>query len=149
MGSDFATGDIEPSSLRTTPEEPALPHPLTSICLCEWKSANRQGYASPSRTYLECIFPRKALFAMTTRKRLDREMDPFMSFQVVVSVEALRTLIALERPVVVVRLLRIPIHLLHVCGMATIESWHHTAWEASNECQLTSWTVYVGHCRAR
>jgi hypothetical protein len=42
---------------------------------------------------------------MTAREGLHRQVDPLMSLQIVVAVEALRTLIALERAVVLLLLL--------------------------------------------
>jgi hypothetical protein len=50
--------------------------------------------------YLECVLPRKALVAMVARERLDSQMYPLVSLQVVVPVEALWTLVAFERPIV-------------------------------------------------
>ena len=55
--------------------------------------------------YLERILPREALLTMTAREGLDRQVNPLMPLQVVIAVEALRTLIALERPVVLLWLL--------------------------------------------
>ena len=42
---------------------------------------------------------------MTARERLHGKMNPLMSLQVMISIEALRTLIALERAIVVLLLL--------------------------------------------
>lgn len=51
-------------------------------------------------THLQCVLPREALLAMIARERLDRQMDPLMPLQIVVAVEALRALVALERTIV-------------------------------------------------
>ena len=48
-------------------------------------------------THLQGIFPREALITVVAWERLPREMDPLMALQVVIPVEALRALIALER----------------------------------------------------
>ena len=148
MGSDLVTGDVEPSSLGTISEDPALPQPLTRICLCQQGLAGYQVRVCTSSAHLECVLPGKALFAVTAGEGLNREMYPLMPFQIVISVETLRTLIAFERTLIVIRLLLVPIQLLHMRGMSTIESRHHTAREASYECQLTSWAMHIGHCRA-
>lgn len=49
-----------------------------------------------SETNLESVFSRETLLAMPTRKRLDGKMYPFMSLEVMIPVETLWTLIALE-----------------------------------------------------
>ena len=73
----------------------------------------------PKGSYLQCILAREAFIAMMAGERLHGQMDPFMSFQVVVPVETLRTLVALEGSVVcrtrwVARVGGMtPIHLLH------------------------------------
>jgi hypothetical protein len=47
-------------------------------------------------THLQGILAREALLAVAAGKRLHGQMDPFVAFEVVVPVEALRTLVALE-----------------------------------------------------
>lgn len=47
---------------------------------------------------LQRIFPRKTLITMITRKRLDGQMNPLMSFEIMVAIKALPTYIALEWP---------------------------------------------------
>lgn len=54
------------------------------------------GESLPAFAYLQCVFPREALVTVVAWERLDGEMDSLMPFQVVVPVEALRTLVALE-----------------------------------------------------
>lgn len=47
---------------------------------------------------LQRILAREALVAMGAWERLHGEMDPLMALQIVIPVEALRTLVAFERP---------------------------------------------------
>jgi hypothetical protein len=65
---------------------------------------------------------------MVARERFDRQMDALVPLQVVIAVETLRALVALEGTVGLWRrglgvgmwwLLE---HAAHVCGMATVES---------------------------
>lgn len=49
-------------------------------------------------TNLQCIFPAEALVAVVAREGLDRQMDPLVALQVVVAIERLRALVALEGP---------------------------------------------------
>ena len=51
-------------------------------------------------TDLEGIFSRETLITMGAGERLHSQMDPLVSFQVVIPVEALGALITLEWPVV-------------------------------------------------
>lgn len=63
---------------------------------------------------------------MATRKGLDRQMDPLVPFEIVIPVEALRTLITFERTIILRRLLMSTVvHLLHVRRVPTIKpKWH-------------------------
>jgi hypothetical protein len=73
-----------------------------------------------------------------------------MSLQVVVAVEALRTLVALERPVVLrVRLsLRVmAVHVLHVRCVSTVVCWHHRGRHTTDQSELTVWVSDVGQDR--
>jgi len=81
---------------------------------------------------------------MTAREGFDREVNALVSLQIMVAVETLRALIALERPVVLrIRLsLRMPVK-LHVRRVATIETWHHPTRHTANECHLTVWVADV------
>ena len=73
-------------------------------------------------------------------------MYPLMPLQVVISIEALRTLITPEWPVVCwTLLLRVTVHLLHVCNVATVHAaGHHTVWQSTNHLKLTTRIVNVG-----
>jgi len=61
------------------------------------------------------------------REGLDCKMYPLVSLQVVIAVEALRALVALERSVVGGRLLvlRMAHEVWHLCSVSTVESRHH------------------------
>lgn len=47
---------------------------------------------------LQSVFSRKALATKCARERLDGQVDPFMTLQVMVSAEGLNALVALEGP---------------------------------------------------
>lgn len=107
------------------------------MCLCKSVSdsfypkcvlAARIGGAS----YLQRIFARETLVAVTARERLDRQVDPLMTLQVVVPVEALRALIALERAIVrwclVGSRMCLAVDVAHTRRVPAIrESGHHAA----------------------
>lgn len=87
---------------------------------------------------------------MTAWKWLDGQMDPFMSLEIMVPIETLGTLIALERTLIQWGLLRTTVHLLHLCTMATVEARHHVAWQAmvghaAQHGHLTSRAMNVRH----
>lgn len=73
-------------------------------------------------------------------------MNALVSFEVMVSVEALRALIALERSVVlrVGLSLRMAVHVLHMCCVATVVGGHHRGRHASNKCELAVGVAYIG-----
>lgn len=48
---------------------------------------------------LQCIFAGEALVAMSAWKRFHRQMDSLVSLQVMIAIETLGTLIALERTI--------------------------------------------------
>ena len=80
-------------------------------------------------SYLQGVFSREALITMGAGKRLDCQVDSLVSFQVVVSIEALRTLIALEWPVVrsclLVRVVSLH-EVRHLGRVSTVEARHHS-----------------------
>lgn len=90
---------------------------------------------------------------MRTWKRLHRQMNALMSLQVVIPVEALRALIALERPVVgrprlVEGVWRMPaVHLLHAGHVATVEARENARLHAAQQRHLAVRTVDVRHDR--
>jgi hypothetical protein len=96
-------------------------------------------------TYLERVLAREALIAVIAGKRLDSKMDPLMPLQIVVSVEALRTLIALERPVIGSRLLVLWMahEMRHCCCVTAVETGHHR-WVSSDEGESTAGVLDIG-----
>lgn len=70
-----------------------------------------------ARTYLESIFPAEPFLAVFTRKWFDRHVDPLMSLQVVVAVEASRALVALARLVVWMSRSCPWVHAVHLMGL--------------------------------
>ncbi len=87
--------------------------------------------------------------------RLDCKVDAAVSLQVVVPVEALRTLVALERPVVrrarasVHRMRRVSaIHLLHASHMSAVEAWENPRLQRAHYRHLPTRAVDVGHHRS-
>jgi hypothetical protein len=86
---------------------------------------------------LERVFPRETLVAVGAREGLHGEMDSLMPLQVMVPVEALRALVALERTVVCSRLLLgMSQERAHAGSMAAIEPVHHTVRHTANERKL-------------
>lgn len=103
-------------------------------------------------TNLERVLAGEALIAMAARERLDGQMYPLVSLEVVVAVEALWALIASERSVVLwVGLLRmVAIQLVHGRGVTAVERWHHAMRHAaSHQCNWTVWLVDIGEHRHR
>lgn len=49
-----------------------------------------------SSTHLQCVFTAEAFVAVVARERLDRQMDPLVALQIVIAVERLGALVALE-----------------------------------------------------
>lgn len=101
-------------------------------------------------TYLERVLAREALVAMAAWERLDSKMYPLVPLQVVISVEALRTLVAPKRSVILwARLLCVvSIHLLHLRGVATVEAWTHTVVHAIHHLHVAARVVDVGEHRS-
>ena len=106
----------------------ALPQPLTrmwrygSVSIC---TVTRLW----SLSYLQGVFSREALVTVGAWKRLDCQVDPLVSFQVVVPIEALGTLVALEWPVVrsclLVRVVSLH-EVRHLGRVPTVEARHHS-----------------------
>lgn len=93
--------------------------------------------------YLESVFSRKALLAVAAWERLYGEMDPLVAFQVVVSVEALRALVAFEWTVVLRCLRLVVVHVLQG-AVATVEWWDH-AGHPVDHGHLAVGLMDVGH----
>jgi hypothetical protein len=105
--------------------------------------------------YLECVLPRKALVAVVAGKRLDSQMYPLVSLQVVVPVEALWTLVAFERPIVCRWLLVrwMTEEMRHSRCVAAVETRHHPGMNAYQR-ELAVRVLNVGEnrclvCRVR
>ena len=92
------------------------------------------------RTNLQCIFPREALLAMAAREWLDCQMDSLVSLQVVIAVEGLWALIALEGAVIWwgLALWVMPVHLVRML-------WVPLHVHAAYQCHLVPGVVHVGH----
>lgn len=76
-------------------------------------------------TYLERILTREALVAVAAREWLDCQMNSLMPLQIVISVEALRALVASEWPVVL-RIWRwVTVHVVHRRSVPTVVPAHH------------------------
>jgi hypothetical protein len=86
---------------------------------------------------------------MSARERLDRQMNALMALQVVVTIEALRALVAFEWSIVLRRLLRclrrLAVHLVEVCSVTAVITMHHTVGEATDQHWLSIRVVDVGH----
>lgn len=110
------------------------------VVVCGGFSTTLDEYVS-----LERVLSREALVAVVAGERLDSKMDPLMPLQVVVPVETLRALIALERSVVSSRLLmlRVAHEMRHGCRVPAVETWHHRG-VASDKCESTVRVLDVG-----
>ena len=74
-------------------------------------------------------------------------MNALVSLQIVVTVEALRALITLERPIVLwiwLGLRVVAVHVLHVSCMPTVVCWHHRRRHAPDQSKLTVGVSDVG-----
>ena len=78
------------------------------------------------KTYLQSVLPAEALFAVAAWERLDSKVDPLVPLQVVVSVETLRALIALEGTVRLVGLV-VSAQMGHHPRMPVKDSAHYLA----------------------
>lgn len=76
---------------------------------------------------LERVLARKTFITVVAGERLHRKMNPFMPLQVMIAIEALRTLVTFEGPVICGLLLRgicslLAVHGGGIRGIAAIES---------------------------
>jgi len=67
---------------------------LTIVSTCSSAHGNGQS------TYLECVFSREALVTMCAGEGLNCQMNSLMTLEIMIPVEALWALVALERSVV-------------------------------------------------
>jgi hypothetical protein len=79
---------------------------------------------------------------MAAREWLDRQVDALVALQIVVPVEALRALVALEGPVVLLLLLLLAVVSVHVLAAHGVAVLHV---HAPDERHLAAWLVHVGH----
>ena len=95
-------------------------------------------------TYLQGVLSREALVAVGARERLDCQVNPLVSLQVVVAVEALRALVALEWSVGRGRLLMrvVPHEVRHLSCMSTVEAGHHARMH-TNQSKPAIWVLNV------
>jgi len=91
--------------------------------------AGSNGFATAfdKNVTLERILSRETLVAVIARERLDCQMDPLMTLQVVIPIEALWALITLERSIVRsgLLMLRVPHEMRHGRTMSTVKAGHH------------------------
>ena len=87
---------------------------------------------------------------MITGERLDSQMYPLVSLQVMVPVETLWALVALERSVVRRRLLVgwVTKKVRHCRGVTAVEARHHSRM-CAYQCKLTVRVLHVGENRRR
>ena len=88
---------------------------------------------------------------MATREWLDGQVYPLVSLQVVVTVEALRALIATEWSVVgrVGVTCLSTVQVLHLCHMAAVERHSHLVRHAADEGELAVGVADVGEGTTR
>lgn len=81
---------------------------------------------------------------------LDSQVDSLVAFEIVVAVEALWTLVALERTIIVRALLLVVHVVAHVGSVTTVVSWHHAVLvhAAANQRKVTIGVVDVGENRS-
>jgi hypothetical protein len=98
------------------------------------------------RSYLQSILAGETLVTMTARERLNRQMDALMALQVVIAVEALWALIALEGTVIMRRLLSlmrvVVVHMLQAGRVSTVEV-DQSLWQTSHQHWRTIWIVEI------
>ena len=94
---------------------------------------------------------------MITGKGFDGQVNALMSFEIVISVERLRTLITLERAIIWRRRLAVSlmmrrmtaIHMLHACEVTAGEPRHHAGSHVTHKRHLSIRIMYVRHDRSR
>lgn len=101
---------------------------------------------------LEGILAGETLIAVGARERLHRQMNSLVSLQIVISIEALRALVALKRSIGSLsghsmRGLVGPIEMLSTGDMSTVESREETRLHATHHGHGTVRTMYIGHDR--
>jgi hypothetical protein len=95
------------------------------MCLCgRFVSVCVPGHAGVGSSYLECVFAGETLVAVAAGEWFHCQVNALVSLQVVIAVETLRALIALEGPVIYrLGLLGVcAVNVLHVGRVATVEA---------------------------
>ena len=87
---------------------------------------------------------------MRAGKRLHSKVNSLVPLQIVIPVEALRTLIAFEGPVIRYRLMMLllwvaVVHVLSICSVPTVELWHHPLLHVADHRHLVARTMYIRH----
>lgn len=92
---------------------------------------------------LERIFPGETLITVVTREGLDGEMDPLVTLQIMVPVEALWALITLEWTIVGSwwLVLGMSHEVGHLRSVSTVETRHHAG--VSNKCKASGGVLNV------
>jgi len=92
---------------------------------------------------LQCIFPGKALLAMSTGEWLHCQMDPLMSLQIVITIERLWTLVTFERSVILLLLLSrmVAVHWRTHLMLRILHA------HSPHKRHLISWAMHIGHDR--
>jgi hypothetical protein len=87
---------------------------------------------------------------VSARERLDSQVNAFVAFEIMISVETLWTLIATERAVVLGVLLWhvVAVHLLHSSVSAVVVHWHAVR-HAVHKCELAVRVANVGKHRSK
>ena len=102
-------------------------------------------------TYLESILSGEALVAVSTREWFDSQVYALVTLEIVVSVEALRALVAAERSVGlrVVLWHGVAVQLLHSCLSAVVVHGHAMVRHAVDERELPVRVANVGKHRSK
>lgn len=105
--------------------------------------------------YLQRVFTRKALVAVTAWERLHGQVNPLVALQIVIAIETLWALIALEWTVVrrclVGSRMCLAVYVTHACRVSTVgEPRHHTTvLHPADQGKLAVRVVDIGKHRSR
>jgi len=94
-------------------------------------------------TYLERVLSREALVTVAAREWLDGQVDSLVSLQIMVAIETLWALIALERSVVGCWAWAVCVHGLDLGRVSTVVTLHHSCGHSTDEGKLVVWVVDV------
>lgn len=87
---------------------------------------------------------------MRTGKWLHSKVNPLVSLQIVIPIEALRALIAFEGPIIGYRLMMlllliVVVHVLGIRSVPTVELWHHALLHVADHRHLVARIMYIRH----